>query len=85
MSPSNDNEPPSDQVFRGWFDIAVFLEVSERTARRLAAWGREHRCPVFEDYRGPYARRGELVRWQRDSVLPVGVRERMRPVGRKSA
>ncbi len=67
-----------DEQIRGWFAIAAELQVSEKTARRLARWGTEGRCPVFEDWRGPFAMRGELDRWKRDQVLPTGIRGRLR-------
>lgn len=69
-----------DEILRGWYAIAANLKVSEKTARKLAQWGRECRCPVFEDYIGPFVRVSELERWKRDQILPTGVRGRMRTV-----
>lgn len=80
--PDNDTRPQADEVFRGWLAIATFLGVSATKARTISQWGREHRCPVFEDHIGPVARRSELERWMRDAVLPTGVRARMRAPGR---
>lgn len=57
-------DPPADDLVRTWGEIAAFLRVCERTARR---WARSDGLPVFK--RGGRtatvaASRRSLLRWQ---------------------
>lgn len=56
---------PHDRI-EGWKSIADALQVSERTAKRLADPGSQFRLPIRENHRGVYITRWNLQRWLED-------------------
>lgn len=64
---------PHDRI-EGWKAIAAALQVSERSARRLASPRRKFRLPVRENWRGVYITRWNMLRWQEDNDYAYGVK-----------